>query len=153
MSLQNSKKDLSAQLSFLEEHNGVLLLLDIKWVSSETLKLQTDAAGSVTYGTILKDKWCQGGFEVREKQLHITVLELCSIILSVAMWRNQLRNKCVLFMSDKEVVAYILNSQTSKDKTVLKLVCTLVVLCMHDNILFRTKNVTGINNVLDDLIS
>ena len=147
------RKDLSAWLGFLEEYNGVSLLLDMKWVSSETFELQTDAAASVGYGAILKDQWCHGFFEVREKQLHITILELYPILLSVAMWRNQLRNKCVLFMCDNEAVFHILNSQSSKDKTVMKLVRTLVVLCMQDNILLRAKHVAGVDNVLADLIS
>lgn len=148
-----TRLDLTAWLHFLEYYNGVSLLLELRWRSSETLRLHTDAAGSVGFGAVFGNQWSQGLFNDKERELHITVLELYPILLALALWYSDLKNSCVLFMCDNEAVVHIINSQTAKDKTVMKLVRPLVLLCMKHNILFRAKHVPGVDNVLADLIS
>ena len=87
------------------------------------------------------------------KAHHITVLELYPIVLAIRLWHTLLQDSCVLFLCDNMAVVHIINSMSSKDKVLMKLVRKLVILCMRHNILFAAKHVPGHSNVLADKLS
>ncbi|VDI80146.1 Hypothetical predicted protein [Mytilus galloprovincialis] len=63
------------------------LLTKFKWVSSESLKLYSDAAG--VYGgfaAVFGSKWFSGQWPPELKDLHITVKELFPIVLAIEIW-------------------------------------------------------------------
>ncbi len=55
-----SKADLRVWLTFLSLFNGVYFFCNKNWENSVKLKLFTDAAGSIGFGTIFGDAWCYG---------------------------------------------------------------------------------------------
>lgn len=53
---------------------------------------------------------------------HIAVKELFLIVLAIETWGNSIRHKNVLFMSGHNDVVQIIDKQSSKDKTIMRLV-------------------------------
>ncbi|CAG2186129.1 unnamed protein product [Mytilus edulis] len=55
------KDDLQIWLSFLNEYNGVSVMLDLLWTSNETIQLYTDSAGGSNrgFGIYFDGKWSQ----------------------------------------------------------------------------------------------
>ena len=151
---KEARRDLAAWCEFLEDFNGVSLLLSDRWQSSAVLKLQTDASGKLGFAAVLGSHWCASLFnKVVLDSNHITILELYPILLAIRLWHESLRDSCVLFLCDNIAVVHIINSMSSKDKSIMKLVRKLVVLCMRFNILFAAKHVPGHLNVLADKLS
>ena len=146
------KLDLTTWLEFLDNHNGINMFIDECWASSDKLRLYTDASGSIGYGGFLNTSWFYGKWPVQCVSLNITILELYPIVLSLYIFGQQLKNKCVLFLTDNEAVVHIINRQTSKDKQIMILVRLLVTTCLRYNINFRSKHVAGkFNNKADAL--
>ena len=55
------KKDLSVWLEFLENYNGISLMIDQYWTSNEAIELFTDSAGGSDrgFGIYFNGKWAQ----------------------------------------------------------------------------------------------
>ena len=53
---------------------------------------------------------------------HIDILELFPIVLAVETWGRTMTNRRILFLSDNEATAFVLNKMSSKDSIMMKLV-------------------------------
>lgn len=147
-----ARSDIKTWLQFLQQYNGTSLLLDWKWNTSQRLELATDSAKSKGFGLVFGRKWAYGAWE-NNIDHNITLLELYPIVLALYLWGSQLANQCVLFYSDNEAVVVILNKQSSKDPTIMKLVRHFVILCLKYNIMCRLKHIPGVLNIVPDLLS
>ena len=150
---KESRKDLAAWLLFTEEFNGKSLLLSERWITSPSLHLHTDAAGSLGYGAIMNTKWFYGSWPSAIEHLPITYKEMFPIVLAFKVWSEALRNQCITLHCDNYAVVYILNKQTSRDPSIMTLVRQFVVICMINNILIKAVHVPGEKNILPDLLS
>jgi hypothetical protein len=148
-----TKADLSLWQSFLSNFNGISFFQGEKWISSDTLKLHTDAAGSLGFAAIFGSHWIYGSWSSHWKTFHITFLEFYPIVAALFVWGHLWSNNCILFLCDNEAVVYIINKQTSKDKRVMILVRKLVLRCLELNISFKAKHIPGKLNTLPDMIS
>ena len=147
-----ARKDLAAWDIFLTSFNGRLMCLPSKWVSSEAIRLETDASG-FAFSAVLGSKWMQGSFPTSWVKVNIAVKELLPIVLAVKKWGAEFANSRVLFLTDNESIMYVINDQSSKDKQIMQLVRQLVVAAMTYNIQFRAQHIAGKLNVIPDLIS
>ena len=84
------------------------------------------------------------------KQLNITILEFYLIVLSVLLFGNKMRNQRITFFTDNAALVDIINKATSHAATVMLSVWWLVLACLNFNILFRSRHVSGVKNVLAD---
>ena len=84
---------------------------------------------------------------------NIAMLEFYPIVLSLYLWGHQMRNRCILFLTDNEALVYVINKQSCKDKHLMFFVRKLVLVCLENNILFKAKNVRGVYNTLGDSLS
>ena len=128
------------------------MFLDDDWQTSETITLYTDASG-LGFGGIFGMKWFSESWEQSWDNVHISVKELLPIVVAVHLWGDELRNKKVCFFSDNIAVVHVINKQTAKDPYLMKLLRRLVVQCMKCNILFVSKHVPGLENILSDRLS
>jgi hypothetical protein len=69
------------------------------------------------------------------------------------MFGHLLQNHSILFHCDNMAVTSIINSQTSRDKTVMSIIRPLILKLIHFNISLKSKHVSGVSNVLADRIS
>ena len=148
-----ARSDLSTWLSFLQAHNGISILRPLRWVTSTNLQLYSDSAGSCGFAAVLGSHWISGPFPDDWKSFHISILELYPILLAIFTWAPLLANKCIIFHCDNLNVVYAINSQTSKQPTLMILLRKLVLACLNFNILFTAKHIKGKHNVIPDFIS
>ena len=148
-----ARLDLQAWLVFLSDFNGITLLKQRRWLSSNKLHLYTDAATSCGYGAVLENEWVAGLWPDEWKSFHISVMELYPIVLAVELWSPRLAHHSIVFHCDNLAVCQIINSHSSKDSTLMALVRRLVVASMKFNILFHAVHVPGIHNPLADALS
>ena len=106
-----------------------------------------DAAGSLGYGGIFGSEWSFGAWPDEWKQLNITILEFCPIVLSVLLFGDKMCNQRITFFTDNAALVDIINKATSRDATVMVFLRRLVLACLNFNILFRARHVPGVLNV------
>jgi len=148
-----ARADINCWLNFLQEHNGTTVFLDHEWLSSDIIKLFSDAAGSKGFAVVYGPSWAAGPFPDTWGHLHITIKELYPIVLALCLWGHKLSNHKVRFYTDNEACVHIINSQTSRDTHIMQLVRHLVCASLKHNILFRAEHVPGRHNVIPDLLS
>ena len=146
-------QDIKCWLQFLQCYNGVSVFINSKWLSSSTINLYADAAGSKGFAIVYGKRWLAGPFPNSWQHLHITIKELYPIVLALAIWGPQLHNNKILFHTDNLACMHIINTQTSKGKNVMILVRHLVLTALTNNILFKATHVPGKINTIPDLLS
>ena len=153
------KADALVWQEILESFNGECYLPDRIWISSETLELFTDSAGSASLGcgAYLSGHWAQfrwpAHWEKENFMKDISFLELVPIILAFHIWTPRFINKKILLRIDNQALVAIVNNRTSKSKYIMQLVRPLVLLCMRSNIQVRAKHISGVQNELADCLS
>ena len=150
---QQAKADIAIWLEFFNSFNGRSFFLDELTVSSDSLRLFTDSAGSIGYGAVCGNSWFYGTWPDVWLQYNITTLELYPIVAAIVTWGAAWKNRSVCFYTDNEAVVAIINKQTSRDAAVMTLLRKLVLCCMQFNILFTAKHVAGRDNILADRLS
>lgn len=147
------RSDLKLWYSFLSTYNGVTLLTKDRFISSRTLKLHTDAAGSKGFACTHLSNWTYGIFPTPTKKLHINILELYPIALAVAIFGCHWENKNILFICDNLSVVHCLNKQTSKDPQMMSLIRTIVLQALQFNFCFKAKHLSTKDNYICDKLS
>ena len=150
---KESKYDLQVWLNFLRSYNGKSFFLGSRWYTSKTLKLFTDAAGSLGYAAIFGKQWFFGEWPAVWKTFNITILEFFPIVLASEIWGPLMRNKCIVFFSDNQAVVEIINKQTSKDRSIMVLLRHFVLSTLKYNILFHAKHIASCINRKSDALS
>ncbi len=80
-----ARKDIQAWLQFMQNFNGKSLLLSDRFVSSNHLKLYSDASG-IGYTAVLGCRWFQGHWPASWQPFHIAIKELLPIVLAIKLW-------------------------------------------------------------------
>ena len=94
-----------------------------------------------------------GEWPIKWKSKNIIVLEMFPIVLSNRIWADNLARGCVMFHTDNQVLAEVINKKTTKDRELLVLVRALVLSCLRHNLLFRAIHLPGILNTKADTLS
>ncbi|XP_056009591.1 uncharacterized protein LOC130046335 isoform X1 [Ostrea edulis] len=150
---KEARADMATWLLFLSHFNGKSVFLPLDWDSSDCLQLYTDASGTKGYAAILGASWFAQPWLEHMQHCQIAVKELYPIVLALEIWGSCLQNRRILFFSDNISVVYIINKQSSKDKTLMALVRRLVLVCLCKNILFKAKHIPGKCNIIADSLS
>ena len=148
------KKDLHIWLQFLEEYNGVTLYREEMFLSENVCHIFSDASKTLGCGAVLDNHWFALGWPNEWwREQNITLLELVPIVLAIQAWGNELRNKCVILHTDNLDLSHDINSQSSKDPLVMSLIRHMVLKLLSFNILFRSRHIPGVSNILSDSLS
>ena len=144
------RADLNWWRSFLPYWNGISVIH--RDVDTE---LYTDSS-DLGIGCIYRDQWFMVPFtdaisHLRQKSINWR--ELFAIVKAVATWCHHLANKKVLLYCDNESVTYIVNSGTSREPEIMKLVRTLFFICAQHNIECKCQHIPGTMNVGSDHLS
>ena len=143
--LKGAKLDLALWFRFLSYFNGRSFFLEDVWLTSDTLKLYTDSAGSLGFGAVFGKHWLHGFRSASWHSYNIAFLELFPIIV-IHIWGSHMANKCVTIFSDNAAVVEIINRQTSKHKEIMVLLRNLVLSSVKHNILFQARHIPGFIN-------
>ena len=118
-----------------------------------SLQLFTDAAGAYGFGAAFGAQWCYGEWPGEWKGQNIAILEFYPIVLSLLLWGDKIRDKCLTIFTDNEALVRVINKSTCKDTTLMIFVRKLVLVCLRQNILFKAKHISGFKNTLADALS
>lgn len=153
------KEDVTVWLRFLENFNGDYFIPEDCWYSNKTLELFTDSSGNpdLGCGAYFNNLWTQfrwpAGWRNSPLLRNMSLLELIPIILALFIWAPILKNRKVSFHIDNQALVSIVNKRTSKDKQIMKLIRSLVLLTMENNIQFKAFFIEGTKNEIADAIS
>lgn len=150
---KGAKDDLRVWKDFLDDYNGVSFFHDDKWLSSDFLRLFTDASGALGFGAIFGSAWFYGEWPRKWKYQNIAILELYPIVAAVFVWGAGWAGKNVLFLSDNQAVVEVINKQSCKNPILMALLRILVLRCLKLDIVFRARHVPGKDNGLADVLS
>ena len=89
-----------------------------------------------TYGRF----WVQGRWPETCKVHDITALELYPIYIIIQIFKLKLTNSNITFHCDNAAIVAIINTQTSKHKTVVNIIRPLVLTLMLHNITFKAEH-------------
>ena len=147
------KADLLIWQQFFHEYNGKSFFLNEKWENSVSLQLFTDAAGAHGFGAVFGSHWCYGEWPKEWLGQNIAILEFYPIVLSLMLWDDHIRDRCITFFTDNEALVHVINKSTCRDTTLMVFVRKLVLVCLRHNILFKAKHISGFTNTLADALS
>lgn len=150
---KEARLDIKAWLLFIENFNNKSVFKDDTFISSDHLKLYTDASGSLGFAGVLGSKWFANEWPATMSHLQIAIKELFPIVIALELWGDLLENKNVLFLTDNAAITCVINRQTSKEPTIMRLVRRLVVVCMCKSIHFKAEHIPGKVNVIADGLS
>ena len=118
-----------------------------------SLQLSTDAAGAHGFGAVFGTHWCYGEWPEEWHGLNIAILEFYPIALSLILWGDRIKNKCIIFFTDNEALVHVINKSTCKDRYLMNFVRKLVLVCLKHNILFKARHISSFKNNLADALS
>ena len=148
-----SRADLAAWHCFISSFNGVTMLINSTWVSSDSIKLYTDAAYTEGFAAVLGSRWFKGTFPDIWQSYNIAVLELFPIVAALELWGQYMANHSVLFLTDNQAVVEVINKQSAKNCHLMRLLRRLVVTALKFNVYFKAKHIPGKTNVVADKLS
>jgi hypothetical protein len=150
-----AKADLRMWVVFLNDFNGSTIFSDRVWLGDQDVQFFTDASGSVGFGFFFDGRWFQGKWPSVKFALEHSIawLELFPIIVASALWGDQLKGKKIVLRCDNESVVAIINKQTSKCQSLMKLVRFFVLQCLKNNVIFCARHVPGKDNNIADALS
>ena len=88
--------------------------IDSKWISSESIKLCTDATSTQGFAAVFGSRWFNCVFPNIWQYYNITVLELYPIVAALALWGSYMANHSVLFLADNQAVLEVISKQSGK---------------------------------------
>jgi len=149
------RDDITWWLTFLPSWNGISAFRDDNWVDNDTLELYTDSS-NVAIGAVFGVKWFCEPFTGKTSfctDMSITWRELYAIVKAIATWGRHMCNKRIMIHCDNAAVVFIVNSGTSKDIHIMKLVRSLFYLMATNNLEIRVAHIEGIKNTQSDALS
>ena len=147
------KADLFIWQQFFQEYNGKSFFLNEKWENSVSLQLFTDAAGVHGFGAIFGSHWCYGEWPKEWLDQNIAIREFYPIVLSLMLWSDHIKDRCITFFTDNEALVHVINKSTCSDTSLMIFVRKLVLVCLRHNILFKAKHISAFKNTLADALS
>ena len=148
-----ARADLAVWHCFLYSFNGVTMIIDSNWISSDAIKLYTDAASTQGFAAVFGHRWFNGKFPQIWQSYNIAILELFPIVAALELWGSYLSNHSVLFITDNQAIVEVINKQTAKNPHLMRLVRRLVISALKCNIYFKSKHIPGKYNVIADKLS
>ena len=147
-----AKQDLHTWLHFLSKYNGITYFRSLNITPQDPISMSSDAS-HLGFGACFGKKWIQCEYPTSWRIQNITLLELYPIYVAIEIFGQSIKNSNVLFHTDNSAVKDIVNNQTSKHKTIMKIIRPLILSLVNHNINLRATHIPGTTNILPDAIS
>lgn len=153
------QKDIAWWLEFLPTWNGISILGDLTWRSSDSLHLYTDASGW-GFGAVLGNQWMHGPWTAAEKAsaskargLDMSFLEFLALFKAIATWGDQWKGMRIVFHCDNEACVEVINNQRYRADSLGDMLRSSYMIAAHHQFEFRAAHIPGMSNTLADLLS
>ena len=139
--------DLAWWISFLEVWNGASFMSTHITAPHPDITFSSDATGSWGCGACLQQHWflCPGAGQWTTQC--IAVKEILSVVVACAIWGPYWQHRQVLALSDNMAVVHVINSQSSKERTILHLLRCLHFICVVCDITLKADHIAGVQNL------
>ncbi len=148
----SARLDLKAWLSFLLSFNGTTVIRHIDWSHDFDWRFYSDASGR-GYAAVFGHKWVQGTFPDIWLEKCISIKELVPIYLAFQIWATDFKNSKIKFIVDNSGVVSVLQSHSSHDPDIMFMIRHMIVISLHNNIVFSAEHIAGKHNKICDLLS
>ena len=143
--------------TFLPLYNGVSIIKEGTWVPADSFFF-TDAClfgfGAVCDNEFIHGEWTEGILSrIENKELHISALELYTIVIAVKTWASKLYELCVLIACDNEAATIAINSGKSRDPFMQQCLRELWLISAVNEFEIRAVHIPGRDNTLADWLS
>ena len=150
-----SKLDFQWWLKFLPDFNGINIFYDEIWQEDHLYFNMTSDASDLGCASVFGDKWCMLDFREHAfwKEMPIMWRELFAVLISMLTWGESLQGKRVLFSCDNMAVCHMVNSGTSRNVDVHKLIRVMFYVAAYYGFEFKLRFLYGCDNVESDALS
>ena len=133
----------------------VSLLYGSHWLNSVECHLFKDASDK-GFGCYFKGHWCQGKFPDTcfwDGLMSINWRELYTVTMALAIWGTSSGVRGSWYAMAMHLLCQIMAKHSSKSKSMMVLVCTLVMFGMQNNFNLCLQHIPGVNNGIADVLS
>ena len=123
------KADLYIWLKFLSEYNGKNIIATAPVVTADSLHFYTDSSKK-GYAGVFGSNYICGRFPAAWRKFSIQLLELFPIFALLHLFGSRLAHCEVIIHWDNKSVVYNINSQTSKNNRIMKLLRPMILLML-----------------------
>jgi hypothetical protein len=137
----------------MREFNGVCLIGDCIWSTPDD-EFATDAC-LTGCGGFNGSQFFMSAFpeHILEAKLHISALEIFTVLLAVRLWCLQYTGRRIRILCDNLASVMVLNAGKSKDPFMLKCVHEICFLCATHNFEIKAQHIPGVDNRIPDYLS
>ena len=148
------RSDLHWWHTFVTSWNGISFL----WVAladpTPQVTIQTDTSCTWGCAAFFEERWLQWQWPEEWRPISIMAKEMVPIVLSCAVWGQQLAHKTVLFQCDNTGVVVVVKKGTAKEEVVMHLLHSLCFFfVVHFDISVSIEHIPGVANQTADQLS
>ena len=149
----SAKRDINWFYCFISVYNGVSIIPPTEWEAPD-FTIATDAC-LVGCGGTCGDYYFHSGFpeNIKKLELHISELELLSVIVAIKLWSSQCVGKKMTILCDNEASVYAINSGRVKDAFMESALRELAYVTALGQCEIRAFHIAGVTNRLPDMLS
>jgi hypothetical protein len=149
------QEDVKWWLFFLPSWNGVSIMAEDVWNSSNKLQLFTDASDQAV-SAYLNGQWCilpltHEFIYIRTSSINFR--ELYAIVMALCTWATTLAGTKLLLYCDNLAICYVINSGVSKNPNIMKLIRFMFYICALHSIECRAVHLSTNDNGIADSLS
>ena len=137
-------------LSFL---NRKSIIPDSMTITSDDLKLFTDASKTIGFGAFYNNSWIQAKWPPHMQDIDIDYKELFAILAACMTWGHTWKGHRIIFFTDNEPITQIWETGTTKSPKLMSLIRKLYLLAAQCEFTISFKHIPGTLNPIADALS
>lgn len=152
------REDLVMWVDFLNDWNGVSILLEPGFTPAADLELSTDASGTIGFAGYFRGHWFQSrwpvGMRVYDSSTNsMARLELFPIVVASLLWGHIWRGKRIMFYCDNQAVVFIIRKGRSRSAPVNHLMRILTLSAARAGFVISATYIASKDNDISDALS
>ena len=149
----DTKLDIRWWLECANKHNGISLILNPDWEKPDSV-FSTDACLKQAGRWSGEEYWhCAFPEWILMLTQDINHFECWAILIALRVWGSKCARKNCLIFCDNLNTVLALNSGSSRDKIMQRLLRNIHWECVHSDMIIRSVHIAGVNNRFSDLLS
>ena len=125
---------------------------DTQWLTTVQCELFIDAS-DLGYRCYFQDHWCHGAcpkVDFKDKLMNINWMELYRVTMALSIWGSHFHSKRIHIHCGNSSVVQIMNKCSTRSKSTMVLVHSLVMLGIKPNSYICLQHIPGVDNSVDD---
>ena len=153
------KKDMEWWLQFMEEFDGVIIMLPVTWNSLDSI-ISSDAClmgggGWVQTGNSSGEAFCINfpAWLTNRNEVFMNELELITMIVALKVWKDRVKDKNILAYCDNAVSVEVVNMGRARNRFSQACLQEICYLMAKSNSVLKLVHISSENNRICDCLS